>query len=63
MSTVQDLVRKYFSDSHKELVAGGVPVGAIAGAYGTPFFAYDAGVFSKKWSSLRNALPGEFEIS
>ena len=63
MSTAKDLVRKYFSDSHKGLIAGGVPIGAIADAHGTPFFGYDAGIFSRKWSALRDALPKEFSIS
>ncbi len=63
MSTVQDIVRKYFPDSRKGLIAGGIPIGDIADSHATPFFAYDAGVFSKKWSALRGALPGEFAIS
>src|ERR1700721_1462234 len=63
MSTVQDIVRRYFPDSRKDIVAGGIPIGAIADSHNTPFFAYDTGVFCKKWSALRGALPGEFTIS
>jgi diaminopimelate decarboxylase len=63
MATAQALVSKYFAGSRNDLVAGGVPVAAIAAAHGTPFFAYDAGVFDQKWVSLRTALPNEFGIS
>ena len=63
MERVARLVAGYFASSAGELLVGGVPVGALAAAHGTPLFAYDAGVFDRKWTLLREALPPEFSVA
>lgn len=63
MERVARLVAGYFASSAGELLVGGVPVGALAAAHGTPLFAYDAGVLDRKWTLLREALPPEFAIA
>lgn len=63
MERVSRLVAGYFGTSRGELLVGGVPVGTLAAAHGTPLFAYDAGVLDRKWSLLREALPPEFAIA
>ena len=63
MDRVSRLVAGYFGASRGELLVGGVPVGTLAAAHGTPLFAYDAGVLDRKWSLLRESLPPEFAIA
>jgi diaminopimelate decarboxylase len=63
LERVARLVAGYFASSAGELLVGGVPVGALAAAHGTPLFAYDAGVLDRKWTLLREALPPEFAIA
>lgn len=63
MERVTRLVAGYFASAAGELVVGGVPVGALAAAHGTPLFVYDAAVLDRKWTLLREALPPEFAIA
>lgn len=63
MERVARLVAGYFASSGGELLVGGVPVGSLAAAHGTPLFAYDGGVLDRKWTLLREALPPEFAIA
>ena len=63
MERVPRLVSAYFAGSAGELLIGGVPVGNLAAAHGTPLFAYDASVLDRKWALLRDALPPEFAIA
>ena len=63
MERVAKLVAGYFGSAAGELQIGGIPVGALAAAHGTPLFAYDAGVLDRKWALLREALPPEFAIA
>ena len=63
MQQVSRLVATHFPGSAAELRLGGMPVGALAAAHGTPLFAYDAGVLDRKWTLLRETLPPEFAIA
>jgi diaminopimelate decarboxylase len=63
LDRVPRLVAAYFGSSAGELLVGGVPVGRLAAAHGTPLFAYDASVLDRKWALLREALPPEFAIA
>jgi diaminopimelate decarboxylase len=58
----QTVIDRHFSANRGELFIGGVPVGEIASAYGTPLFVYDQGVLQRKWDRLRDTLPAEFSI-
>lgn len=58
----QSLVQKYFSVVHGELNMGGIPVGILAGKFGTPAFVYDGKVFDRKLDALRCALPRRFSV-
>ncbi|WP_330240996.1 type III PLP-dependent enzyme [Streptomyces sp. NBC_00525] len=44
-----------------ELIQG-IPVTELAGQYGTPFYAYDAGVLAETFDTLRELLPRRLEI-
>lgn len=46
-----------------ELLVGEIPVSWLADQYGTPVFAYDESILERKYAALREALPGQFEIS
>jgi diaminopimelate decarboxylase len=63
LDRVPGLVAAYFAGAAGELLVGGVPVGRLAAAHGTPLFAYDAAVLDRKWAMLREALPPEFAIA
>jgi diaminopimelate decarboxylase len=52
------LVAEHFEVAGGELVIGGVPVGELARRFGTPFFAYDAGVMRRSYRALHEALDG-----
>lgn len=56
------LIQRHFPASGGELSMGGVPVSTLAEKYGTPLFAYDAGVIDEKWNRLHRALPAEFSV-
>ena len=57
------LAHKYFGVASGELLAGGVPVRALAEKYGTPAFIYDKRIIDVKLDALRGALPPCFSIS
>jgi diaminopimelate decarboxylase len=63
MDVAQGVIERYYGTADGELCIGGVPVGALAGTYGTPFFAYDRSVVDRKLGLLREALPERFSIS
>ena len=50
------LIAEHFSQSSSELVVGGVPVSELAARFGTPFYVYDAGVISRTYAAVRDAL-------
>ena len=52
------LVAEHFEVAGGELVIGGVPVSELGRRFGTPFFAYDAGVMRRSYRALRQALDG-----
>jgi diaminopimelate decarboxylase len=58
----RSLVAENFSGSGDELVIGGVSVGDLARTYGTPLFAYDAGLMRRSYGSLRRAVSGFAEV-
>jgi diaminopimelate decarboxylase len=58
----RSLVAENFSGSGDELVIGGVSVGDLARTYGTPLFAYDAGLMRRSYRSLRRAVSGLAEV-
>src|SRR5262245_20470336 len=58
----RSLVAENFSGSGDELVIGGVSVGELARTYGTPLFAYDAGLMRRSYRSLRRAVSGLAEV-
>jgi len=60
---VARLIDTYFPGSSRELMVGGVAVGRLAAAHGTPLFVYDASVMDRKWTVLRETLPPEFSIA
>ena len=59
---VDRLIARHFQSRDGELNIGGVPVGEIAGRYGTPTFIHDRHVLDRKWDLLRQALPSDFDI-
>jgi len=59
---VRELVARHFGARNGELVIGGIPVGTLVAAHGTPLFVYDAGVLDRQISLLRSTYPAEFEI-
>lgn len=63
MEHVARLIDTYFPGSSRELMVGGVAVGRLAAAHGTPLFVYDASVMDRKWTVLRETLPPEFSIA
>ena len=62
MDHVAALLARHFPDSERELRVGGVSIRDIAAEFGTPLFVYDASVFDRKWTELRETLPPEFSI-
>jgi len=56
------LTAKYFAQSDRELVIGGIPVTKLAHEYGTPLFIYDRSVLDRKLDALHAALPSRFTI-
>jgi len=56
------LARKHFGIFEGELLAGGIPVSALAGKYGTPLYIYDKKVVNAKLQALLTALPAVFEV-
>jgi diaminopimelate decarboxylase len=52
------LVAEHFEVRDGELVVGGVAVSELARRFGTPLFAYDAGVMRRRYLALREALQG-----
>lgn len=43
-------------------LSGSVSIQELAGAYGTPFYAYDEAILRRQFLALRRALPDEIEI-
>lgn len=62
MSHADSLIARYFGARDGELHVGGLPMGAIVGEHGTPLFVYSSQVLDRKWATLRDALPPEFDI-
>jgi diaminopimelate decarboxylase len=56
------LIDRCFPPSSSELMIGGFAISRLAEQYGTPFFAYDAGIIDRQLVALRSALPAEFDI-
>jgi len=56
------LAGKYYPQSGESLVIGGVAIGQLAAAYGTPFYVYDRAVLDQKLNALRAALPQRFSV-
>lgn len=51
------LIEEHFGQTGGVLEIGGCRVDEIAEQYGTPFYAYDAGLIRKQLSKLRNCIP------
>jgi diaminopimelate decarboxylase len=62
MDQAVQLIGRYFPLSKRELMVGGVSVSELAHHYGTPLFIYNRSIIDKKWTLLRDALPGRFSI-
>jgi diaminopimelate decarboxylase len=58
----KSLVAETCAGSGAELVVGGVGVSELARVYGTPLFAYDAGVMRRNYRQLRQAVSGFAEV-
>ncbi len=56
------LIAEHFAVRGPDLLVGGVPVGEIAAAAGTPVFIYDGGVMRRAYRNLARALSGFAEI-
>lgn len=56
------LIARWFGQAGGDLLVGGMPIGEIVHAYGTPSFIYDTSVLERKWNLLRSALPDRFDI-
>ena len=57
LASVRSAVESHFSVAGGELAVGGVPVSRLAAEFGTPLFAYDAGVLRRRLEQLRAAVP------
>ncbi|NWG31700.1 MAG: pyridoxal-dependent decarboxylase, exosortase A system-associated [Rhodocyclaceae bacterium] len=51
-----------FAVAGDELMIGGEPVSRLAARVGTPFYAYDRGLLSKRVAELRQALPAAVKL-
>ena len=58
----RQLVDSLFGCRGGELLVGGVPVGELARAHGTPLYAYDQRVLEARYRELREALAGFAEV-
>lgn len=56
------LIVENFAVSPKGLVLGGVAVADLAARFGTPLYAYDAGLLRKRFRALSSALEGFAEV-
>jgi len=63
VTSALELAQKCFDSRHGQLLIGGVPIGEITKAYGTPLFIYDRMVLERKYQLLRKTFPPEFSIS
>jgi diaminopimelate decarboxylase len=61
--SIAALVERLFPGSRCRLLAGGVAVSDLACRFGTPLFAYDAGIADARWARLRTAVPPECGIA
>jgi len=59
---VHALIERSFGCHDPVLRIGGISIRTIAEQYGTPLFVYDGNILSRALSSLRAALPADFEI-
>ena len=59
---VAELIHRHFSVHEGELRVGGVGVGAIAEAIGTPVFVYDTDILQRQLDLLRGTLPDRFHL-
>src|SRR5262249_47674151 len=62
VSAVARLVARNFTQREGQLYVDGVGVEDLAARHGTPMFAYTASVVRSRWSELRDALTGRYEI-
>ncbi|MBI3756941.1 MAG: type III PLP-dependent enzyme [Deltaproteobacteria bacterium] len=62
MNLLAALLSRFFPESERELIVGGIPVRALVARYGTPLFLYDSDILDRKWNLLRHALPEQFTI-
>ena len=58
----RSLVAENFAGGGAELIIGGVSVSELARTYGTPLFAYDAGVMRRNYRNLRRVVSGFAEV-
>lgn len=56
------LVAECFGERAGELLIGGVPVSELAQTYGTPLYAYDAGLMRHSYRRLAGAVEGFAEV-
>lgn len=61
--SIPEQAARYWMSRHGELIAGGLPISAIAACHGTPVFIYDRAVMDAKLAALRHALPADFSVS
>jgi diaminopimelate decarboxylase len=59
---VADLVAENFGRRGSELTIGGVPVSALAAAYGTPLYVYDRSLLRQRYRALKAALAGFADV-
>ena len=56
------LIERHFDTHQGQLLVGGLPIGELAEAQGTPLFLYDARVLQQTWQRLSAATRGLFDI-
>ena len=59
---VDTLVAAHFPGSARELRIGGLPIGEVIVACGTPAFVYDAAAIERRWTAMRAAFPSSVAI-
>ncbi|MDH3591164.1 MAG: type III PLP-dependent enzyme [Planctomycetota bacterium] len=62
MIHTERLVQEYFGVLDGELAVGGHKVSALAAAYGTPLFVYDAAILRRRLAMLRAAVPERVDV-
>ena len=59
---VDALIAAHFPGSSRALRVGGLPIGEVIAACGTPAFVYDAAVLDRRWAAIRDAFPPSVAI-